>query len=772
MAVAALSLAVAGCGSRKAKTLPAYDEGINIIPLPKELVQKNDGAFEMNGSTSIIADGDEANTIAEFFGSKMRKSTGYSLKISKGNAAQSNALLLKIDPSLQMNDEGYTLHSDKKSVQITGKTAHGLFYGMQTLLQLLPAEIESPKTISTVPWNIPAVEIKDEPAFRYRGMMLDVCRHFLSVEDVKRQIDIMAMFKINYFHWHLTEDQAWRIEIKKYPKLTEVGSKRIEGDGTEYGGFYTQEQIKDVVKYASDRFITVVPEIELPGHAMAALSAYPELACFPRDFKPRIIWGVEQDVYCAGKESVFEFLENVIDEVAPLFPGKYFHIGGDECPKDRWKVCPLCQKRMKENGLKNEHELQSYFVQRIEKVVEKHGKKMIGWDEILEGGLAPSAIVMSWTGEEGGIKAAKMDHEVIMTPGGGGLYIDHYQGDPKIEPVGIGGYDLLEKTYGYYPIPKELPEDKHKYVLGSQCNVWSEYLYQPEIMEYRAYPREIALSEAVWTPKDKKDFKDFCRRINNAYVRLDMHEVNYHIPLPEQPNGSCDYVAFTDSTKLTLQTTRPIKIVYTTDGSDPKPESQVYESPIPVSQSTTFKVASVLPSGKMSTIRTIEVVKETPSEATPVENAKPGLITNTTYGEYQEAADLSKATSWNKGEIKSLDQLIGETIKNSIDEVKRKAVVAEGFINIPADGVYYFSTNNNEFWIDGEKLIDNAGEVKKYSRKDKSRALKAGLHPIKVVWVGAIYGGWPTYWNSGDVETRAEKDKEFKKVAADMLFHQ
>ncbi|MDD3357763.1 MAG: beta-N-acetylhexosaminidase, partial [Parabacteroides sp.] len=405
-AATALSL-FASCES-PTKQMP-YNQGINVIPKPVSLVQ-NEGNFKLDKNTTFSAPGAEAKTIAEFFAAKMKSSTSYTLAVSDKEAS-SNAITLLIDGSLDVNEEGYTLEATNKLVTIKAKTAKGLFYGMQTLMQLLPAEIESAAEVKGIAWTLPCVTVKDQPRFAYRGIMLDPCRHFIPVENIKKQLDVLALFKINSFHWHLTEDQGWRIEIKKYPKLTEIGSKRIDGEGTEYSGFYTQEQIKEVVAYAAARFINVIPEIELPGHALAAISAYPELSCTGEQLTPRIIWGVEEDVYCAGKEETFKFLEDVIAEVAPLFPGEYFHIGGDECPKTRWEKCPLCQKRMRENKLKDEHQLQSYFVQRMEKVLEKYGKKMIGWDEILEGGLAPSATVMSWRGEEGGIAAASMDHD-------------------------------------------------------------------------------------------------------------------------------------------------------------------------------------------------------------------------------------------------------------------------------------------------------------------------------------------------------------------------
>ncbi len=382
---------------------------------------------------------------------------------------------------------------------------------------------------------LPCLSIADQPRFPWRGMHLDVCRHFFPVEFVKRYIDLLARYKMNTFHWHLTEDQGWRIEIKKYPKLTEVGAWRSGGqvgpysrreyDSIPYGGFYTQAQIKEVVAYAAARHVTVVPEIEMPGHAMAALAAYPALGCIGGPYEVQKGWGVFDDVFCAGNDSVFAMLEGVLTEVMELFPGQYLHIGGDECPKERWKACAKCQARMKAHGLKDEHELQSYFIQRIEQFVNSKGRKIIGWDEILEGGLAPNAAVMSWRGTEGGVAAAKSGHYAVMSPGSH-CYFDHYQGDPANEPLAIGGYTTLQKVYSYEPIPAELKPEEAKYILGAQGNVWTEYILTPDHVEYMAVPRMLALAEVLWTPKAKRDEADFIRRLENEFPKLEAMKVN------------------------------------------------------------------------------------------------------------------------------------------------------------------------------------------------------------------------------------------------------
>src|SRR6266487_5431604 len=446
---------------------------------------------------------------------------------------------------------------DNKGAYIGGDNEEGVFYGVQTLIQLLPVDssnlqIKNPKSkIENSKLEIPYVSIKDYPRFKYRGMHLDVGRHFFPVSFIKKYIDYLALHKMNYFHWHLTEDQGWRIEIKKYPRLTQVGAWRngtiigrfpgTGNDGIRYGGFYTQDEIKEVVKYAANRYITVIPEIEMPGHCSAAIAGYPFLSCFPNEStkhppqcawsgdttgkQVQQTWGVFEDVYCAGKDSTFKFLQDVLDEVMALFPSKYIHVGGDECPKETWKRCPLCQKRMKEKGLKDEHELQSYFIQRIEKYLNSKGRTLIGWDEILEGGLAPKAVVMSWRGEAGGIAAARQKHNVVMTPGAW-VYFDHSQTQNE-DSVTIGGYTSLEKTYSYEPVPDSLTKEQGKYILGAQGNVWSEYMSNERKVEYMIFPRISALSEVLWAQKKDRDSADFVKRLETQFERYNLWGVNY-----------------------------------------------------------------------------------------------------------------------------------------------------------------------------------------------------------------------------------------------------
>ncbi|HYG49371.1 MAG TPA: family 20 glycosylhydrolase, partial [Flavobacteriales bacterium] len=416
----------------------------------------------------------------------------------------------------------YRLRVSKNGIRLTASTPEGIFNGVQTLLQLIPMG-RNGLFKTRGPFKLPCVEITDEPRFEWRGMHLDVCRHFFDKQFIKKYIDYLAMHKMNVFHWHLTEDQGWRIEIKKYPELTRVGAWRNGSmvgpyndhntDTVLYGGYYSQKDIREIVKYASARHITIVPEVEMPGHSLAALASYPELSCTGGPFDVAKEWGVFDDVYCAGNDKTFEFLQGVLDEVCDLFPGKYIHIGGDECPKTRWKTCEKCQKRIKETNLKDEHELQSYFIQRIEKYLNAKGKQIIGWDEILEGGLAPNAAVMSWRGTERGIAAAKAKHFVVMTPGSH-CYFDHYQGNPEYEPHAIGGFTPLEKVYAYDPVPAELNVEEASYIMGAQGNVWTEYINFPKEVEYMALPRMCALAEVLWTYPQNKNGAGFVERLN------------------------------------------------------------------------------------------------------------------------------------------------------------------------------------------------------------------------------------------------------------------
>jgi len=487
---------------------------INIIPKPKNLVLR-EGKFQFNALTKIFYKKD-TQSIAEYLDEIIKPSTGFDLMLKEWDGKISdNSIIISLSNSANdFGKEGYTLVVSANNVMIEAAELNGLFYGVQTLRQLLPVDIESKLKVENVDWIIPCVVILDKPEFVWRGLNLDCCRHFMSKEFVKRYIDLLAYHKFNILHWHLTEDQAWRIEIKKYPELTKKGAFRIYDDGSVYGGFYTQEDIKEVVEYAQSRFITVVPEIEMPGHSTAVISCYPEISCTGGPFEVGTLWGIYYDVYCAGNEKTFQLLEDVISEVVELFPGKYIHVGGDEVPKKRWENCPKCQERIKTENLKDEHELQSYFIKRMEKFINSKGKQIIGWDEILEGGLAPEATVQSWRGVQGAIDAAKQGHDVIVSPTSH-CYFDY--------PVDVTD---MEKVYSFDPVPPELTEDERKHVLGSEGNMWTEYTPQ-ELVDDRLFPRMLALSEVIWTYQTERNFEDFRQRVQKHYDRLDVLGVNY-----------------------------------------------------------------------------------------------------------------------------------------------------------------------------------------------------------------------------------------------------
>ncbi len=506
-----------------------WAQEIAIIPKPAEYIPKQ-GIFELNADCNLQIDqnNEDEVRISGFFNDYLQEMYGFKMNIN----SEGKKVVLKIISQLNLGKEGYLMKVSPESIVITASDPNGLFYGIQSLKQLLPLETANNSL------SVPCVDIKDKPRFAWRGNMLDVGRHFFPVSFIKKYIDILAMYKINTFHWHLTEDQGWRIEIKKYPLLTEISHWRDETmvghynsgqgmDGIGYGGFYTQDQCREIVKYAAERYITVVPEIEMPGHSSAALAAYPNLGCTGGPYKVKGTWGVHKDVYCAGKEETFKFLQDVLDEVMDIFPSEFIHIGGDECPKDAWEKCPDCQKRIKDEGLENEHVLQSWFITRIDKYLSSKGRRLIGWDEILEGGLAPEASVMSWRGIKGGIEAAKQHHDVVMSPTTH-MYIDHYQSEDKDnEPLAIGGFLPVEKVYSYEPIPEELSAEEAKYIMGVQSNLWTEYVATTKKAEYMLLPRLQAEAEVAWTSPELKDFSDFEKRLNIDYKRLEKLDINF-----------------------------------------------------------------------------------------------------------------------------------------------------------------------------------------------------------------------------------------------------
>ncbi|RIJ46569.1 beta-N-acetylhexosaminidase [Maribellus luteus] len=582
---------------------------VDVIPQPAKVVAQ-DGHFTLTPSTKILfnitnAEGKEFVAQAQDL---FMDATGFKPEVVSvsGPAIPGNILVQLNNPlNALTGTEGYLLRVEKDRVFLNANTTAGLYYGVQTLWQMLTAG--DGKTI-------PCVDITDYPRLSWRGMMLDVSRHYFPVEFIYRYIDYLAMHKMNVFHWHLVDDQGWRIEIKKYPKLTEIGAFRadrenldwnsrkapVKEDEPKYGGFYTQEQIKSVVEYARQKHVTVVPEIEMPAHAMAALAAYPELSC-TGEYQPVPsggVWPITH-IFCAGKEQTFNVLEDILKEVMDLFPSTFIHIGGDEATKTEWEKCELCQKRMKDEQLADEHELQAYFIKRIEKFLNSYGRQLIGWDEILEGGLNPSATIMSWRGTAPGIEAAKAGHDVVMSPTGY-CYFDYYQGDPSLEPKAFGGNITLKKVYSFDPVPEELTAEEGKHIIGVQANLWTEHIPTPEHAEYMILPRMTALSEVAWSPKDAKDWGSFSKRMESQYKRFEKADANYATSA-FQVKGSPELNPENRSVKVTLSTEawQP-EIRYTTDGSEPGVNSEKYAGPFEIQKTTTVKAVVVKDGQTMS----------------------------------------------------------------------------------------------------------------------------------------------------------------------------
>lgn len=560
---------------------------INLIPKPKKLMI-NDG-FLKTGGNEIIVRGDIAKEEISIVNSFILPSNRKLVLLNHG--VPRNVFIILEKASSQHKDF-YRIDAKNALIKIQFTNADSKFYALQTLVQIINQSGDSDK--------IPNFLIEDYPKYDWRGMHLDVCRHFFTKDEVKKYIDYLAMYKINTFHWHLTDDQGWRIEIKKYPKLTEIGAWRNGSmighyseqrfDDKRYGGFYTQDEIREVVKYAADRHINIVPEIEMPGHAVAAIASYPFLGCTGKQIEVEKKWGVFEDIFCP-KEETFTFLEDVLTEVLALFPSKTIHIGGDEAPKTRWKECPHCQALIKKEGLKDEHGLQSYFITRIEKFLNSKGRNIIGWDEILEGGLAPNAAVMSWRGTVGGIAAAKSGHYAVLTPGSP-MYFDHYQGDPKNEPEGFGGFNPLEKVYQFNPLPKELTFDEQKFIWGTQANLWTEYINDFKHVEYMLFPRLMALSEVAWGTSQPEKYNDFQQRVFENLKTLDKTGVNYSRALYNLSSVSSVAKNSKDRLLFSIKGFQGDKnIFYTTDGSEPNAKSNVYKNPIPVNSDVTVKAA-------------------------------------------------------------------------------------------------------------------------------------------------------------------------------------
>lgn len=718
-----------------------------IIPYPQDLVEL-DGQFTINNSTKISYVGSENSMfVAQSFCDFILPATGIYLKPQKEEKIDLSrgTICFFEDPTMKGIEGSYKLEITSEKILVKSNNPVGLYYGFQTIRQLLPVVIESDKKQSNIEWTIPCATINDAPELSYRGLHLDVGRHFYPVDFIKKYIDLLALHKMNIFHWHLTEDQGWRIEIKKYPKLAEIaafrdetlighgGTSNPEYDGKRYGGYYTQEQAREIVEYAADRFITVIPEIELPGHAQAALTAYPELGCVGDSYEVAKRWGVFKEVFCAGNEKSFEFLEDVLLEVMDIFPSEYIHIGGDECPKTRWNECVKCKKRMHKENCEDAHELQSYFIGRIEKFLNKYGRNIIGWDEILEGGLAPNATVMSWRGIKGGIEAAKQKHNVIMTPNSH-FYLDHYQNNPEKEPLAIGGFLTLQKVYSYNPFSEELTKEEMKYIIGVQGNLWTEYMPTSDHVEYMAYPRACAISEVGWLPFEKRNFDGFSTRLRNHFDRLDILGVNYFNKVL-MPKASVSKVEFVERETLSF-TNNSIgaDIYYSLDGSDPDQNSSLYTEPIEIDKECLVKAIAFNKEGEKSDILEVKAVKLQFIEGKSTVGNTKGLSCKLSVGNFSSCKEVDAA----KGNVFSIVDI---QIPDNAPKDKF-GIVLEGKAQIPQDGLYKFNLGSDDgsmFYLNDNVVIDNDG-YHAMIYKSASLALKAGVYPVKLVYFEATGG--------------------------------
>ena len=719
-----MSLIIGSCKQDIKSVVSLDSDTISVIPQPQS-IEAIEGVYTIQKKSKINYQGD-LKDIATLLSTQLNtKNT-----IQEFKTEAENQILLAIAKNEKLEKEGYELTINENGIKIEGDAA-GVFYGIQTLSQLL---IEANgKTV------VPYVHIIDNPRFEWRGMHLDVSRHFFDVAFVKKYIDILAKHKLNVFHWHLTDDHGWRIAIDKYPKLTEVGAWRL-GDGMEkpwtynvngarkdkpkYGGFYTKDDIIEVVAYAKERFMTVVPEIELPGHSWAALHAYPELSCTGRDWHLGKEWSFS-DPFCVGNEDTFTFFEDVLTEVIDLFPSPYIHIGGDEAQKTKWEHCRKCQARIKKEGLKNEEELQSYFIKRIEKFVRSKGRKIIGWDEILEGGLAPDATVMSWRGEEGGIAAAQQKHDVIMTPGDI-LYFNQAQYNPKLEGIEMARIVNVEKVYHYNPVPEVLNTDEQKYIKGVQACLWSEYIYNDTIAMQRLLPRLLALSEIAWTETKNKSWERFQGKLTNHLPYFDNQNLTYFIT-PPTSNGLNSFVA--DSIFVELESQfKDTPIFYTLDGSEPNTTSTKYTTPIIVNDSVLLKAKTILSSEKESPIFEKTFRKITYQEAAHLTNPIEGLILNYFKKSMNQLSEFEK--------LKKASQTI-ITTKIALPENINKgnfALEFNGYIKIPKDDIYTFYTSSDDgsgLYINDLLIVDNDGFHGMQEKKGEV-ALKEGYHKFSI----------------------------------------
>lgn len=769
--MAVLGSLAQGCAASRTVPEPARlpSARYELVPLPEHLVPRT-GEFQLDAKTRIlIADTASAplQSAVDLLALPLRAASGLPLPIapSRANQATSNAIVIRLDSGTTpagAGGEAYRLVVHNDGAVLTASTPAGIIDGIETLRQLLPSALgsalratspwrglttasEASGAVPATRWSIPAVEIEDAPRFRYRGILLDVARYYFPPEFLMKLADEMALYKFDVLQLHLTDDQGWRIEVKKYPRLTQVGAWRKEsmivrdgspyvGDGTPHGGFYTQDQIRQLVAYAAARHVTIVPEIEMPGHAGAALAAYPELACTPGPFEVSTRWGVHEDIFCPS-EHTFAFLEDVLTEVMQLFPSEYIHVGGDEVPKTRWKASPVAQELMHREGLENEDELQSYFIKRIERFLRAHGRKLIGWDEILEGGIAPEATVMSWRGIEGGITAARQGHDVIMSPTDY-AYLDAYQGDPTTEPLAIGGFLPLDSVYAWEPVPDGLTPAQASHILGGQGNLWTEHVPTSAHAEYMLFPRVLAMSEVLWSPKALRNRDSFLLRMPAQLARLDALGVNYRVP---DPVGLVvERKVLEDHAMVTMRGVVPGSVIrYTTDGSEPTASSPVYAAPLDVQVSGTPVTVSArvfMPNGRAGSVVRERLTRAAWHDALDIraDAIQPGLRYAYAEGAFAAADDVTTVAPSRTG-------IVSQVALRGDEAPEKYGVHLTGYLKMPEDQLYTFyltCDDGGKLRIDGELVVDHDGQHGA-TEKAGQVALRAGYHAFDLVFFQA-----------------------------------
>jgi hexosaminidase len=754
--VVAVAAMLAGCSSKQSPVTA-------IIPLPVNLEHKA-GSYTLDPEAQISFNGgEEVASVAEQLAQLLRPATGFALETAEGSHGD---IRLVIDTAGAWYPEEYRLNVSERMVELRAESPEGLFRGIQTLRQLFPPMIESDTSINDFAWVLPCVSITDYPRFLWRGMHLDVSRHFFDVDFIKRYIDILAMHKLNVFHWHLVDDQGWRIEIKKYPLLTEVGAWRVDredkpwdsraaqkpGEKATYGGYYTQEEIKDIVAYAAERYITVVPEIEMPAHVGSALAAYPEYSCTggPFTVPPGGVWPIT-DIYCAGKDETFAFLEDILTEIMELFPSPYIHIGGDEADKTEWRECPRCQARIRKEGLKDEEELQSYFVKRIERFLSSKGRKLIGWDEILQGGLAPEATVMSWQGFEGGTAAARSGHDAVMTPSSY-CYFNVYQGDPAIEPASFRGLLTLKKVYSFEPVPPTLTPEEASHIIGAQGCLWTEFVTDGERAEHMILPRLTALAEVMWTPPGERNWEDFSLRLRTMMERFDIMGLNYSIG-SFHVDMSASYDEASNSVILEMTSEQPSpEIHYTTDGSVPGPASSLYEAPLPLKETTTVK-AAIFYEGKMTGSPSEKTVYIHKAIGKKVKYDIPFSDRYKAYGDRTLVNGIRGSGAFDDGQWQGfegtdLDVVIDLGSEMAVTSISSSYMASVGsWIFLPQSVTYLTSSDGNTFTPVFESQTDIAPE----DQASRIKEYPASFPEVKAMYVKVHARGQITCpsWHAG-----------------------